>query len=124
MDSRRLTIEEADARIAAKPNRVTVEGMAARIKEVDYKVYGKLTICFITMINDFTVTGENACVDPANFDAEVGRTYAYQNAFEKLWPLEGYLLAEQRYAYKLIEATRNDPQCSTPRSFPSSESII
>lgn len=31
----------------------------------------------------------------ANFDMALGRKYSYEDAFNKLWPLEGYLLAER-----------------------------
>lgn len=40
----------------------------------------------------FTVTGESACASPENFDAELGRKIARQNAENKIWPLMGYEL--------------------------------
>lgn len=40
----------------------------------------------------FTVTGRAACVDPANFDLEIGRKYAREDAENQLWKLEGYRL--------------------------------
>lgn len=52
-------------------------------------------ICNITLANKYSVRGESACVDKRNFDEKIGRTLAYNNAFEKLWPLFGFLLAEQ-----------------------------
>lgn len=51
-----------------------------------------LTICVLVLRNGFIVTGESSCVSPENFNAEVGRTYARQNAIEKIWPLMGYEL--------------------------------
>lgn len=51
-----------------------------------------LTICVLTLVNGFTVTGESACVDPANYDRELGESIARKNAVEKIWMLEGYLL--------------------------------
>lgn len=54
-----------------------------------------LTFCILTLENGFTVTGESACVSPENFDAEIGKDIAYQNAREKIWQLEGYLLKQQ-----------------------------
>ena len=42
--------------------------------------------------------GQSACVDPENFDAELGAEYACKDATakarEKLWELEGYRLAK------------------------------
>lgn len=54
-----------------------------------------LTFCILTLENGFTVTGESACASPENFDAEIGRKIAYENAREKIWLLEGYLLKEK-----------------------------
>ena len=55
-----------------------------------------LTFCVIVMRNGFTVTGESACADPRNFDEELGREIAADNARQKIWALEGYLLRSRR----------------------------
>lgn len=52
----------------------------------------QLTFCVLVLRNGFTVTGESACASPENFDAEVGRKIARQNAVAKIWPLMGYEL--------------------------------
>ena len=54
-----------------------------------------ITFCVLVLKNGFTVTGESACASPDNFDAELGRKIARQNAVQKIWALEGYLLKEQ-----------------------------
>lgn len=54
-----------------------------------------LTFCVLVLKNGFTVTGESACASPENFDAEVGRKIARQNAVNKIWPLMGYALKER-----------------------------
>ena len=54
-----------------------------------------LTFCVLTLRNGFTVTGESACASPENFDAEIGRKIAKENAKQKIWPLMGYALKEQ-----------------------------
>lgn len=51
-----------------------------------------LTFCVLVLKNGFTVTGESACASPENFDAEIGRRVARQNAVNKIWPLMGYEL--------------------------------
>jgi hypothetical protein len=56
-------------------------------------VLGRLTFCVLVLKNGFAVTGESACVSEANFDAEIGRKIARQNAVQKIWALEGYALA-------------------------------
>lgn len=53
---------------------------------------GLLTFCVLTLRNGFTVTGESACASPENFDAELGRKIARQNAVAKVWPLLGFRL--------------------------------
>lgn len=54
-----------------------------------------LTFCVLVLQNGFTVTGESACASPENFDAEIGKKIARQNAFNKIWMLEGYLLKQK-----------------------------
>lgn len=54
-----------------------------------------LTFCVLTLENGFTVTGESACASPENFDAEIGKKIAFENAREKIWLLEGYLLKQK-----------------------------
>jgi hypothetical protein len=51
-----------------------------------------LTFCVLVLKNGFTVTGESACASPENFDAEIGRKIARENATQKVWPLMGYEL--------------------------------
>jgi hypothetical protein len=52
----------------------------------------RLTFCVLVLRNGFTVTGESACASPENFDAEIGRRIARENAVQKIWPLMGYEL--------------------------------
>lgn len=54
-----------------------------------------LTFCVLVLKNGFTVTGESACASPENFDEEVGRKIARQNAEQKIWPLMGYELKQR-----------------------------
>lgn len=54
-----------------------------------------LTFCVLILKNGFTVTGESACASPENFNAEIGRKIARDNARNKIWLLEGYLLRQR-----------------------------
>ena len=54
-----------------------------------------LTFCVLVLQNGFTVTGASACASPENFDAEIGRRIARENAVQKIWPLMGYALKER-----------------------------
>ena len=51
-----------------------------------------LTFCVLVLANGFTVTRESACASPENFNAEIVRKIARQNAVAKIWPLMGYEL--------------------------------
>lgn len=75
-------------------------GAAARAQylgEIDAKALDVLTICIIELTNGFVVSGESACVDPANYVEELGRKIAYDNAVDEIWRLEGYLLKQKMY---------------------------
>ncbi len=51
-----------------------------------------LTVCALTLKNGFNVVGESAAASPENFDQAIGRKIARDNARNKIWALEGYLL--------------------------------
>lgn len=88
------------------PNKVTEEYIKSRIKETKFSVLPEttMTLCYIRMVNGFIVLGESACVDPNNFDEQLGKEIAFKNAMGKLWALEGYVLAESRYRFEAMQA--------------------
>lgn len=77
--------------------RLTPEAIDATIVREQYHVFDgtTLTVCCLTLKNGYTVTGESAAASPENFDREIGREIARQNAREKIWGLEGYLLKQR-----------------------------
>jgi hypothetical protein len=56
-----------------------------------------LTVCALTLRNGFIVTGESASASAANFDKDIGRKIARDNARNKIWALEGYLLRQKLF---------------------------
>tara|TARA_Y100000815_G_C13151818_1_gene428289 strand:+ start:344 stop:646 length:303 start_codon:yes stop_codon:yes gene_type:complete len=54
-----------------------------------------MTVCALTLRNGYIVTGESAAASPENFDKDIGRKIARDNARNKIWALEGYLLREK-----------------------------
>lgn len=68
--------------------------MMDKIDEADKANLSLVTICIIILENGFKVEGVSACVDPANYDEKIGRECAYENAFNKIWELEGYMLRQ------------------------------
>lgn len=69
--------------------------------EADLVRLDLLTFCVLMLRNGFMVTGESACASPENFDAEIGRKIARENAVAKIWPLLGFSLKQ-----KLHEAAK------------------
>lgn len=56
---------------------------------------GTLTICLLVMKNGFTVIGKSAPASPENFNADLGRKFAYDDAVRQLWPLMGFALRDK-----------------------------
>lgn len=81
------------------PVKVTRVALEARILSVSYDVRpdGRTTVCEITMVNGFTVRGESSCAVAAEFREDFGRNYAYEDALNKAWAFEGYLLRDRRF---------------------------
>ena len=77
--------------------RVTLDALKANIAKEEFHVFpgSQLTVCVLTLLNGFMVTGENACADPAMFNEEIGQKFARENAERKIWPLMGYALKEE-----------------------------
>ena len=92
-----ITNEKLGELLAASPaERVTKEYMESRIANTDFHRLGEtVTICSITLDNGYSVRGESACVNPENYNQQIGEKIAFDNAFRQLWPLFGFLLAEK-----------------------------
>ena len=67
------------------------------VKEEYHLLTDVLTVCVLTLENGFTVTGESACASPSNYNKEIGDRIARDNAKEKIWVLEGYLLKQRLF---------------------------
>lgn len=80
--------------------RLTPDRIDSKIVGEQYHVFPgtTLTVCVLHLVNGFTVTGESACASPENFNEEIGRKIARDNAREKIWQLEGYALRERLHA--------------------------
>lgn len=79
--------------------RLTPDQIDAAIVREDFHIFPgtTVTVCLLKLRNGFSVTGESAAVSPANFDEEIGRKVARDNARNKIWQLEGYLLRQRLY---------------------------
>lgn len=77
---------------------VTKADVFEKIKDETYYIFPGTTVttCLLTLENGTKVLGVNyGAIDPERHDWEQGRLNAYEDAFEKIWELEGYLLREK-----------------------------
>lgn len=94
----RVTPADIEANIVGEYYFTAAEGaefskMVRRIEEVEDNIaLSLLTFCVLVLKNGFTVVGHSACASPENFDAEIGRKIARENAVREIWPLMGYEL--------------------------------
>ena len=94
-----LDVTEARSSAVAKTkNRVTLSSIKEKISHTEFinpEGAPHFTIAVVYLKNGFIVIGESAPADPENFNEQLGKEYAYENAVRKIWPMEGYLLCEK-----------------------------
>ena len=93
----RVTPDDIEANIASEHFFTAEQGAFAAFSppagaDVVPPALSLLTFCVLVLRNGFTVTGESACASPENFDVQIGRAIARENAVQKIWPLLGYEL--------------------------------
>lgn len=94
-----MSEHDVEAEIQAKgltAPRITPSLIDSKIVKEQYHVFEgtTTTIALLTLENGYTVSGESACASASNFDEELGKKIARENARNKIWALEGYLLRE------------------------------
>lgn len=77
--------------------RLTPELIDSVIVSEQYYVFPDttLTVCALKLRNGYIVIGESAAASPLNFNRDIGRKIARDNARNKIWSLEGYLLKQK-----------------------------
>ena len=85
-------------------NKLTTKYLNSLVNGAEYVHQGLLTICTITLKNGFQLVGTSACVSAENYDTRIGIHIAFENAFAKLWELEGYALKQRIYESQNAEA--------------------
>jgi hypothetical protein len=115
MKSESLELTDAQSAAVAVAPRVTLANIEEAIADTHYfnghqaaamASPGKyvhphlstLTICLLVMKNGFTIIGKAAPASPENFNAELGRKYAYEDAVRQIWPLMGFALRDKLQA--------------------------
>ena len=91
-----LTIEKIIQAKGLTAPRLTPDYITNTIAKKAFHVFEGTcsTVCCLTLKNGFNIIGESACASPENFDTEIGEKIAFENARDKIWLLEGYLLKE------------------------------
>jgi hypothetical protein len=104
-----LDVTDRESRAVAKAPRVSlddIEGnIVARYDLTADKALGPgvpahdalrlLSICILVMRNGFTIIGKSAPASAENFNPELGRKFAYEDAVRQLWPLMGFALRDR-----------------------------
>ena len=77
--------------------RITINDVNKCIIDETYTVLpsGRTMICELTLRNGFTVRGESSCVSIENFNYELGQKISKDDARNKVWMLEAYLLKDR-----------------------------
>lgn len=72
--------------------------------------FGKCTVVTVRLRNGFILTESSACVDPANYDAELGKRLCLQHIENRLWELEGYALQKRTDEERTMECAAADAE--------------
>jgi hypothetical protein len=79
-----------------KVTKEQVQAILSASKVEDTKMGEKSTIVCVTLPNGFVIVQSSSCVDPANYDHELGKQICMQRVEDKVWELEGYLLQSKQ----------------------------
>lgn len=137
MNSQSLEVSEALSAQGATAPRVSLQSMQAKILDVqcfnlydalcaadgsldvspfnNFKPAKLMTIAVVVMKNGFVLIGKSAPASAENFDADKGKTFAYEDAIRQLWPLEGYALKEELSNPPLIKVDTTTGELSIVR---------
>lgn len=89
--------DDASKAVQKTVNRVALDDIEKKIvsEEVWHPTNAPhMTIMVLQLENGYMVVGKSTPADPENFNAALGRQFAYEDAIRQIWPLEAYLLRE------------------------------
>lgn len=76
--------------------RITPEQISTLMNEAEcqvvHRMFDKQCIVVAKLRNGFTIVGESACIDPSDYNEEIGFNLAKARIEQRLWELEGYAL--------------------------------
>lgn len=81
--------------MSTKINTVTAQDIEELLNKAEWDmktIFGKCTVVTCKLPNGFILVESSACVDPANYDHQIGEHTCRERIKNKLWELEGYHL--------------------------------
>lgn len=93
----RVSLSDIEAAIARRHDFTADKAIAALGHPVGFgstDPLALLSVCILVMSNGFTVIGKSAPASAGNFNADLGRKFAYEDAIRQLWPLMGFALRD------------------------------
>lgn len=85
-----------------------IENMMRNAKTTVYTAFDKCTIVAMQFDSGFVLVGSSACVDPENYDVELGVKYAKEHIKDQLWTLEGYFLQKIEDYIQQLQQKKSD----------------
>ena len=86
---------------------VTIDDVKANMQDVIVRTLVDFdkptTYVTVRMLNGFTVRVSATCVDPDNYDEEIGKQICMKKIEDKVWFLLGYQLQETLYKQEQID---------------------
>ena len=71
------------------------------VKSLDVSQWGdKTTVVHATLANGFIMTESSSCVDPTNFNMDIGENICKEKIYNKLWGMLGFLLQTAKEGIK------------------------
>lgn len=81
-------------------NKITQEMVDKVLAEADIrdeKWWDNLTVVSVKLKNGWTITQTSACVDPANYDHELGKRICLEKIEDEVWKLLGWSLNDDMH---------------------------
>lgn len=91
----RVALADIEAAIAERYDTTAAKAMFGKPSAEGDHPLDILSICILVMRNGFTIIGKSAPASPENFNAELGKKFAYEDAIRQLWPLMGFALRDR-----------------------------
>lgn len=80
--------------------KLTREELEGLIDRIEYFTVANTTttMCALILKSGFVVVGKSACINPSDFDTQLGEQIAREDALAQLWELEGYNRVVNKHA--------------------------